>query len=371
MEIRRFDYKEDFLRVNFMQRFNSFRFRLQSQLGQTNNFLNDTYGNSQMHTLNVTYNRWKNSFNLFGSYLNSNRYADMKEEQFVYGGRFSGNLTAKTHYSLFYQNTYLIEEYFRDRNFFELQLTQSLTPNQTIDVIGRYNIAQGQIENKDLAFSVRYTLHLNVPLYKTKEYSTLKGRISNIDAQNIEGIRLYLNNHEAVTDKFGNFTFVDVAPGTYFLELDKTSIGIQEIPTMVLPARLEINEKEHFVDFGLTRAATISGVVQLTREERINNSKPEDESVIVEISDGKEVFRKVCRAGEPFDFTYLRPGTWRVKVYRNGLNKHYQINNSEFTVELQTGQNHPVVINVLKRQREIKYLQEPLQIQAIKSKPKK
>jgi hypothetical protein len=135
------------------------------------------------------------------------------------------------------------EEYFRDRNLFEVLFHQQVFPGSDIDLSGRYSLQRGELGNKDFVFSLRYTLRLNVPVEKTAEYTSLAGNISNLGVKKTEGIKLMLGSHLSITDKEGNYLFKNIVPGDYFLEIDRSTTEINDIPDISLPASLHLINK--------------------------------------------------------------------------------------------------------------------------------
>ena len=204
------------------------------------------------------------------------------------------------------------------------------------------------------------------------EYISLSGNVSNLGIKKTEGIRLMLGSYLSITDKDGNYMFKNVIPGNYFLEIDRSTTEINDISTQTFPAALSLLNKENTFNFGLTTAANVQGYVKFLETgekdqpdfDQIQSvkEKKKRESIIVEASNNDQTFRKVCYIGEDFDFTYLRPGEWTVKVYRNGLDKRYKISTDKFIFTLQPSETKKLSINVVKQQIEIKYQQESLKV---------
>ncbi|AZA78270.1 hypothetical protein EG347_12460 [Chryseobacterium sp. G0186] len=366
LEPKQFDYDEHFYRLSINQKIGSFQVNLEGQLGKTDNYLTGFSGTSRLYTANVGFEKFKTFFNVYGSYAVTSRYQLKNERQFYYGASIVSNFSQKTSLSLTYQNNYMPEYYFRDRNLLELLFHQQLSPGHEFDLSGRYTLQRGDLSNKDFIFSLRYTLRLNVPVQKVAEYTTLSGNISNLGVKRISEIRLMLGNHLTVTDKDGNFIFKNILPGNYYLEMDRSTTDINDISTIALPASVSLIGKENIFNFGLTTAAKIQGNIQFTdtreKDQPASIQKKKKESVIIETVSGEQTYRKICFIGEVFDFTYLRPGDWNVKIYRNGLDKRYKISTDKFQFTLKPGETKKITINIVKQQTEIKYQQETLKV---------
>ncbi|WP_076594844.1 hypothetical protein [Chryseobacterium sp. RU33C] len=372
LEPKQFDYYERYFKVSINQQIGVFQINVDGQFGKTDNYLTGFSGNSSFYSANLSFQKFKTSFNIFGSYAISSRYQLQNQKSLYYGARIYSQLSDKTSLSIFYQNNYMPEEYFKDRNLFELLFHQQLFPGNELDLSGRYSLQRGEIGDKDFIFSMHYTWRPNIPVQKIADYISLSGNVSNLGIKKTEGIRLILGSYLSVTDKDGNYMFKNVIPGNYFLEIDRSTTEINDIPTQTFPASLSLMNKEHTFNFGLTTAANVQGQVNFleTGEKDQPDSgqqlslkgKKKRESIIVEASSHDQTFRKVCYIGEDFDFTYLRPGDWIVKVYRNGLDKRYKISTDQFLFTLQPSETKKLSINIVKQQIEIKYQKESLKV---------
>ncbi|MFZ4931957.1 hypothetical protein [Chryseobacterium sp. Mn2064] len=381
LEPRQFNYYERFFKVTINQQLGMFQVNVDGQFGKTDNYLTGFNGNSSFYSANVSFQKFRTSFNIFGSYAITSRYQLQNQKILYYGARIFSRFSDKTNLSLYYQNNYMPEEYFRDRNLVEVLFHQQLFPGNDLDLSGRYSLQRGEIGNKDFIFSMRYTWRPNIPVQKVAEYVTLSGNIQNLGIKKTEGVRLMLGSYLSITDKDGNFLFKNVIPGNYFLEIDRSTTEINNIPTLALPASVSLTNKENIFNFGLTTAANLKGHIQFTEKQDKDQSnltdllykkdKKKKESIIVEAVSNDQTYRKICVVGEDFDFTYLRPGDWTVKVYRNGLDKRYKISTDKFQFTLKPAETKKLNIDVVKQQVEIKYQQESLTVGYNETKKKK
>ncbi|ASK30898.1 hypothetical protein CEY12_12580 [Chryseobacterium sp. T16E-39] len=372
LEPRQFDYYERFFRLSIDQQIGIFLVNVQGQLGKTDNYLIGFTGNSSFYSANLSFEKFRTSFNVFGSYAITSRYQMKNEKQIYYGARIVSRFSPKTELSIFYQNNYIPEEYFNDRNLFEVLFRQRIFPGHEFDVSGRYALQRGELGNKDFIFSLRYTWRLNVPVKKIAEYTTLSGNIGNLGVKKTEGIRLVMGSHLSVTDKNGNFIFKNVSPGDYLLEIDRSTTEINDISDISLPAPVILSNKENVFNFGLTTAANIQGTIQFNEtadkdqisfaQLSLKKEKKKKESIIIEASNGEQIYRKVAFIGEGFDFTYLRPGEWNVKLYRNGLDKRYKISVDNFHFTLKSSETKTLTVEVIKQQTEVKYQKESIKV---------
>jgi hypothetical protein len=226
---------------------------------------------------------------------------------------------------------------------------------------------QKQVSGKDFSISLRYTVGINVPIRKIAEFGEVSGVIKNAGAEKIEGVRLFCNGHTAVTDKLGAFIFRNLKPGKYFLLIDQTSIGLHDIPDVKQPIEIQVLEGQNEFSFGMCRSASITGHVDLKLENMqfYEHSADEDigkENIIVEVTNGGETIRKYARLDSNFVFDNLRPGEWNVRVYRNGLSNNFQVETNAYSLVLKSGETEKIKILVIRKSREIKFLQQSMKI---------
>ncbi|KQS94369.1 hypothetical protein [Chryseobacterium sp. Leaf394] len=372
LEIRRFDYNESFIRASINQQIGIFNIGTEAQLGTTENYLNGISGQSRLYSVNLGFEKFKTSFSLYGSYAENSRYLNQNQKQIYYGARIISRFSSTDFLSIFYQNNYIPEDFFTDRNLFEAVYHQQIFRNHFIDLSGRYTLQRGQTGNRDFIVSLKYSVNINAPVKKIAEYVTLSGNISNLGIEKVEGIRLFMGNYISISDKDGNYIFKNVAPKDYTIEIDRSTLGLNNITDIRMPAEVNLTDKENILNFGITNAALIQGDVILHQEEKENSvrfaqlstarEKKKQESVIVEASQGDQIFRKIVSVNDKFDFTYLRPGDWTVKIYRDGMDKRYKIATDKFEFTLRSGEKKNIAVNITRQQKEIRYQQEPVKV---------
>lgn len=368
---QQFNYEEIFFRISLNQKIADLQVDLEAQLGNTNNLIAGFSGRSNYYTANFSIDRFNTLFSMFGSFAKTSRYQEMDQGQFYYGGRIISRLSPKSSLSAFFQNNFMPEEYYRDRNQFELSFRQKVSSVHSFQLSGRYLLQRGSLGQRDFILSLRYTMQLGLPVRKVASYSSLSGNVRNLGVESTQGIRLKLGSNVSLTDEFGNYTFKNIPPGDYMLEVDRSAMSLEDITDVPIPIQLKI-EKDggNSFNFGITKASRITGKVSLTqqREEKdstegpIVGKKPQKNSLIIEITNGSQIYRKKCDIGSEFDFTYLRPGKWTLRVYLGNLEKQYQLAKDIFEMELKPGEEKELGIIVSKRQFEIHQQKQTIKI---------
>lgn len=369
--IKRFDYQEFFVRINLNQSWKKLNFNLEGQLGVTDNYITQNSGTTSYISSHIGYTIFNSSFNLFASINRSSRYNQIKENQIYYGGTIMSRITPSTTFNLFYQNNYLPEEYYKDRNLLEATIKQQIAKGHSIEFSGRYLLQQGQIGHKDFIASIRYTAMLNVPTKKIASYASLSGHVHHRNGKSLSGVRVKLGPYQTVTDNKGMYIIKNIIPGEYFITIDRTTIGIDEIVENPHPRNIYLHDNSEIIhNIQVSQSAKINGKViasvpqegtSLSKSGKDRNKKTEDR-VLIEVSSGETVYRKFCTLNEDFDFTYLQPGEWTVKIYPTDLNSKYKIGTDLFSFQLQPAETKNISVPIIVNEPVIKYQKDSLEI---------
>jgi len=148
--------------------------------------------------------------------------------------------------------------------------------------------------------------------------------------------------------------------GTYDLTMEESSFDINTIATIPGPYRVTIAAgKEIPFEIELTKAARIEGKLIIKEDEKTNKSgyypiKEEIDKLIIEASSNTEVFRVYTTSDGNFSFNDLRPGSWNIKIYPNGIPNGYKLEKDQFTFHLTSGKIENMEVVIQKKNREIK-----------------
>lgn len=232
-----------------------------------------------------------------------------------------------------------------------------------------------------------YSIPFNIPLWKKKNIGSIKGRIwdlKNAEQKPLPGVLITANNATAISDEKGEFIFPSLIPGTYTLQVEQKTIGINRITTKRLPLMVEIEPKSTaYVEIGVVNSSSVTAEVSvfgreanslkgshdqslvtqsaLSIETQFNKSLLEEElkkitginGVLVEITNGAEVYKQFSDRNGIVSFQHLRPGTWQLKVYKNDLPPHHYFENPEIEVEVRPGEKREVTMRALPRYRPV------------------
>jgi len=107
---------------------------------------------------------------------------------------------------------------------------------------------------------------INIPVSKKKNIGSLQGRIYHaLDGhEGIEGVILRVNGSTAVTDKNGNYIFPSLVAGTYYLEVDRATLGIGNLPMIKVPLSITVEEhQKKQIDIEVAKSASLRGRIAI------------------------------------------------------------------------------------------------------------
>ncbi len=365
MEEKLFNYKEYIVRLSMQNRIKKFSSNMYGEMGKTENFLlsyeEGLRNVFKAHwSLSVQLNDYL-SLDAFANYHSNKQYSQAQQNALYYGGSIHSSWKNKLDITLEYQNNYELEEYYRDRSLFTLNVNFSPNPKHELGLTTNYNLLKNSVSNKQFHAGLRYTYTINVPVSKKDNIGSLKGRIINKGVDNIQGIIFSLAGNITVSDEHGNFEFPVVKTGSYLLIVDDSKTGLNAIAETPGPYKIEIvaGQQNHF-ELALTKSSSIQGAIIIEKDANSGKKgfipvKEQLENLIIEAKNTNEVFRVFSNKEGTFRFDDLRPGSWLVKVYKSGIPKGYQLQNDQFQIELAPGQNKQCKVKIKKISRKIRF----------------
>lgn len=249
----------------------------------------------------------------------------------------------------------------------------------------------GGKKETDFSFFATYTVPLTIPVGKKTSIAVLKGKVYDEQKSTrppISGVILTVHGATAITDKRGEFVFPSLKPEIYHLQVERSSIGLNRVATQKTPITVEVKGGETTeLEIGVVTSCTISGrvaVFDLGADKGLGaadsglsddlflvgsgeaESKQRDEgeagsglaNILVEATSGEELLRQFTDDKGRFSFEDLRPGAWMVKVHEYDLPDYHYLEEKEFRLQLEPGDESEVLVRVLPRLRHIQMIEE-------------
>lgn len=245
-------------------------------------------------------------------------------------------------------------------------LEQQLPFGHSIALRGSLRGIGGVFETRETVFLLDYTIPLRVPLTGSRASGSVSGRIDDGESgAPVERVIVEIGDRRAATNAQGYFEIRGLAAGNHHLRLDRSTIGMNRVPSKVLPAALEIRSGSTAVlDIALVPAARLEGRVVLVRQSAAavaagvgSQSAPEGLSgAIIELSRGGELVRRTVDEQGRFFVSDLRPGRWAVTVTRVRLPQHYHFERDTVMIEARSGEHIAVELRAVGRERRIQMI---------------
>jgi len=361
-----FHYSEDYLRGALYRQTGGLNITIEGEMANTDNRYTGNRGRSWLASTDIDYAFSRGHAGIFTSYQHTSRYDAAGQQQLIYGADLFFRYKDRTELNLSIQNSYSVGEYYRNRSLLWATFRQRTGRCQYIDLACNYALLQKQVDKKDFSVALKYTVELNIPVKRIAEYGELAGAVTNAGSGHVEGIRLFCGGHTAITGKNGEFKFRNLLPGKYYVLFDQTTLEMNAIPDIRQPVEVTIAPGSNYFFVGLTRSSAIKGRVLLHGADasvRLSGANSEPGHVIIELSrEGEETRRKLVPLSSSFVFDNLRPGPWKVLALKNGLGDAYRIMTGVFDVRPGPGEEICLEIVVVKKAKEIRFLQEDVNV---------
>lgn len=359
---KNFDYTEKRARVTMSFKRKKFSSRFLAEAGNTTNKLstgvetNFGYDAQLQFSYRPKYNFWVSAFS---QYLKNNRFTTTSENYLLYGVDANLRLKDKFNFSVEYQNNYLIEDLFNDRNLLNMRLGLDISKSQTIGAMANYGILHQAPIRRDWYLSANYIMRLGVPMTRTKSLGTVEGQLENKGVESVENVVLILDGQLVTTDEAGNFTFNNVTPGKHQLIIDKATIGVRDVPDMKLPIEIDVyGEMTQTINIPMTKSAKVVGKISLEKVRMLRSSQAEVKfpSVVVEAYlDGESFLTRADMDGN-FVFGSLRPGNWKFRMVPTYWKEDFIIKIPYLMQELAAGDEVQIEMTLTPKVSQVKFL---------------
>ncbi len=363
---KNFDYSEQRARYSMTYRRGKLSTRLLTEAGYTTNKLADSLSAQRSFGYDAQFQmsyRPKQNFwvSAFSQYLNNNRFSTDVERYVLFG--FDANLRFKKKFSLTaeFQNNYLIEDLYNDRNLLNFKTSYNITRSQSFNMVANYGILRQDVDRRDWFWSFNYLMKLGVPMVRIMSLGTLEGKLVNMGVNSVENVVLMLDGQLVTTAKDGSFLFNNVKPGVHQLFIDRATIGVRDLPDQKLPLEVEIfAELTTTISIKMTKSAKVTGKISMEKVRMIQSSKEELKfpSIIVEASMGEESILTRADANGNFVFGSLRPGVWKIRMVPTYWKDDFIVKKPYIELDLVAGQEEHLEMLITPKVRRIKFLKK-------------
>lgn len=369
-----YDFREDAARFGFSHDFGKFQLQGHFHLGSLDNAITGESSNFERISLTANWQPTaRQSYSVFGSYGPS-AFTGSTDQSFDAGVTAHWNLRDNLIASLSYGLNQYDGLIGSEQNQVLGSLRYQFKNKSSLSIVGRWSRASTQavssVATNIAAILVTYTVPFDVAVSRKRSIGMLQGRIcdgSKGRAVGVPRVVLQVGDQFAVTDEAGAFQFPGLKPGLCELQVRQDSLGPHLAMTTPLPMKIKIRPADTtFVDLTVAPACSLTIVakryapadgrmISTTREFREAGGQ---EGIVVEISNGRDVWRgQTDRLGEAA-FDRLPGGQWNIRFAATELPAHHAIERPERTVTLRGGQPQVVDVRILPQQRTLRLLEQ-------------
>jgi hypothetical protein len=362
-ENKKFDYEEDFIKLIASRNWKKTGLSVSSEWGNTQNFLLKDRGGVSRNSdvlLNFNYKKSENfSFSIFSHFLQTNRYTVSKQKILLYGSTISLSLKSKIQFNLQYQNNFLIEELYSDRNLFDAKLNYQVNKKTSLGLYSNYAILFGKGQQRDLYSLITLNREIGIPVARVMTFGTIEGCIIHRGKGKIEGIILFLNGSSAITNAEGKFVFNNIKAGKHKLALDRGSLSLNDVTEQTMPFEIEVFPATvRKIEIGIVTASRIDGLIRIakgTRLVRASGNELKLPQVVIEISNQTQTILTTTQGDGKFSYMGLTPGSWQVRVIQTTWKSDFIMETDHYTIELEGGKSSEVTFELSPKIKQIKY----------------
>ena len=381
-----FDDRELTHRIRLGQSFKKLSFNVSAEQGKTTDRLKDQSSDVGIYEGSCyfmpTHNQSYGGYVRYSTYSNS---GDEGRETINTGFTGAFKIAKKADLRLRLDRYHTMGTDSADRHNFDLALSYQFPNKSRISAHGRHTLNGGSSDQEDeTAFILDFTIPFGLPVERKKSVGMLDGGVRDEETgQPIPNAILRLNGATAVTDSAGEFTFPSLKLGTFYLNVDRASIGLERIPVQKTPLEVSIKGgKEESVTIGITKSADFIGkimVYEFAGEDGLQKGfaidkavkKPLREegkeqmvelrglaNVLLEFKSKLETWRVLTDRKGRFRFDDIRPGQWTLTAHSDNLPEYHYLEKDIFDIELVPGEKKELLIKVLPRKRTIQIIEQ-------------
>ena len=392
-----FNYREQSFRLRYAGGFKNINFSATAEGGITKNEIYDRDATMSRYTASLFYEpRKQTRFRGFLYLDHNNRYSGEKQKILTAGLQIQHSIGDRLSLSLHLQNNHDYENYYYDRNQSELGLRYQLPNGHVFRLRGRRTLLKRSLNRTDMAVVAEYKAPLSIPISRKPNTCVVIGKIYDAQTQlPLKDQIVRINGSTAVSNEEGIFRFRNLSENTYYLSVDKGTMGLNRVTVQRIPMEVRtIPGKEGiFIEIGVVDGASVTGRVLL---QSIPEEKTTDENgfimgtgdvviedtvscengeyglsaILVEMKRGGEILRRMTGDKGEFNFEELRPGRWTVKFYNNNLPNYHQFEQDSYEVDIEPGESKIVNGCVVPKKRRIRFMQGGDQVLHEKFQPK-
>ncbi|MEX1138340.1 MAG: SPOR domain-containing protein [Bacteroidota bacterium] len=217
---------------------------------------------------------------------------------------------------------------------------------------------------REVSYMLQYAVPLSIPVARRSSAGQVRGRVIGEQGKGFANVLVNIGSAAAVTDADGEFYFPSLPPGRHYLILDKASLGLEFVTRQPMPMTLDVRGGEEIrVTLDVTRSSAVSAALELYAFDEKDTSGSSMiiagplPGMMIELTRGQEVLRRIADHRGQVVFSDLRPGVWTVRPVGD-LPRFHAFEQEVFEIDVGAGKHQEVRFKILPRRRTIRILQD-------------
>lgn len=212
---------------------------------------------------------------------------------------------------------------------------------------------------------VGYTIPIGLPVSPSHHSGRLIGRIYDAESGDpIANALVRVGDRAQLSDESGRIEFSGLAPDTYYVHVDRQSLGGRRLSAKQDQLQLQVGKLEttHF-ELAMIHGARLTGTVRISAFASGSITGGEDgalvdsaamQGVIVALTgeDGK-VLRRLTDARGHFTFAGLPPGRWTLSIPPEALPEHHRLQRERVPLDVAPDDTLEVELRVVPQRRSL------------------
>lgn len=226
---------------------------------------------------------------------------------------------------------------------------------------------------------IGYEIPLGMPVSRQADFGRVKGQVFDAEETTHKGIpnvALMLDGITTLTDKDGNFVFPTLKPGVHYLQIDRSTIGMNRITTRRMPMEINVRGgKTENVRIGISRGGSLflqaavygldenrsaRGIIVEQDSLNLAAKTPQDlekkyslSGLDLELKDDQESLHAVTDRNGTVSAEGLRPGHWTVVVSNANLPAFHDLERTVYEFDVQPESQQDLAVRILPRTRPV------------------
>jgi len=229
-----------------------------------------------------------------------------------------------------------------------------------------------QCPKTNFLFLVEYTIPLNIPVSKRKDFGKLEGSLFDFYSKiPIPKATMSCKGNRVMTDDLGCFAFPFLSSGDHFVKTEILPNDLISVNSMGEKINI-IGGKNNKIKIPVVTSCTIEGdlfhygfedTIESLKKIILEGTQPQLQEIggirgmRIIINKDDEIFTTVTNTAGHFSFRKLRPGQWHIRIETENLPELHYLDMNNLIIDVKPGEQRKIVFKVIPQERHVQALE--------------